>query len=97
FFSSRRRHTRSKRDWSSDVCSSDLLADEPGAGFSALASYRIKKKLALRRYRTECAGGAVGRVKTLAAQRLEFGSIVIVQAQQIAYGFKRHFKRQHPG
>src|SRR5699024_12172583 len=26
FFSSRRRHTRSKRDWSSDVCSSDLIA-----------------------------------------------------------------------
>src|SRR5699024_1097554 len=24
FFSCRRRHTRSKRDWSSDVCSSDL-------------------------------------------------------------------------
>src|SRR5699024_2077301 len=26
FFSSRRRHTRSKRDWSSDVCSSDLVS-----------------------------------------------------------------------
>src|SRR5690606_41074895 len=26
FFSSRRRHTRFSRDWSSDVCSSDLLA-----------------------------------------------------------------------
>src|SRR5699024_3374410 len=26
FFSSRRRHTRSKRDWSSDVCSSDLTS-----------------------------------------------------------------------
>src|SRR5437868_14729564 len=26
FFSSRRRHTSSKRDWSSDVCSSDLVA-----------------------------------------------------------------------
>src|SRR5699024_11802657 len=25
FLSSRRRHTRSKRDWSSDVCSSDLV------------------------------------------------------------------------
>src|SRR5204862_3024111 len=25
FFSSRRRHTRSLRDWSSDVCSSDLI------------------------------------------------------------------------
>src|SRR2546428_12755240 len=28
FFSSRRRHTRSDRDWSSDVCSSDLVEDE---------------------------------------------------------------------
>src|SRR5690606_40530837 len=26
FFSSRRRHTRFSRDWSSDVCSSDLYA-----------------------------------------------------------------------
>src|SRR5207247_11151103 len=26
FFSSRRRHTRSTRDWSSDVCSSDLIS-----------------------------------------------------------------------
>src|SRR5699024_8745360 len=34
FFSSRRRHTRSKRDWSSDVCSSDLLAAPPTRGSS---------------------------------------------------------------
>src|SRR2546428_7216559 len=27
FFSSRRRHTRSDRDWSSDVCSSDLVTN----------------------------------------------------------------------
>src|SRR6266536_2754939 len=33
FFSSRRRHTRSTRDWSSDVCSSDL-----GSGRAACAS-----------------------------------------------------------
>src|SRR6185369_973256 len=33
FFSSRRRHTRFKCDWSSDVCSSDLLC-----GFSAAAT-----------------------------------------------------------
>src|SRR5439155_11377265 len=35
FFSSRRRHTRWPRDWSSDVCSSDLLAfdrKEPATG-----------------------------------------------------------------
>src|SRR6266496_4741186 len=29
FFSSRRRHTRSLRDWSSDVCSSDLVSYQP--------------------------------------------------------------------
>src|SRR5690606_39291327 len=28
FFSSRRRHTRFSRDWSSDVCSSDLKLNE---------------------------------------------------------------------
>src|SRR2546429_244874 len=32
FFSSRRRHTRCSRDWSSDVCSSDLGAPELTAG-----------------------------------------------------------------
>src|SRR3989440_4205666 len=31
FFSSRRRHTRSDRDWSSDVCSSDLGTDTTDA------------------------------------------------------------------
>src|SRR5260221_9697881 len=30
FFSSRRRHTRSLCDWSSDVCSSDLALPQPG-------------------------------------------------------------------
>src|SRR5206468_9566099 len=32
FFSSRRRHTRSDRDWSSDVCSSDLPAASRNPG-----------------------------------------------------------------
>src|SRR5690606_40099509 len=30
FFSSRRRHTRFSRDWSSDVCSSDLAVVDTG-------------------------------------------------------------------
>src|SRR5256884_10005759 len=30
FFSSRRRHTRCSRDWSSDVCSSDLVGAASG-------------------------------------------------------------------
>src|SRR5690606_40228251 len=36
FFSSRRRHTRFSRDWSSDVCSSDLI---PGFGFELLLRF----------------------------------------------------------
>src|SRR5690606_40716415 len=37
FFSSRRRHTRFSRDWSSDVCSSDLaVAVEPSVAAIAL-------------------------------------------------------------
>src|SRR5699024_12159961 len=37
FFSSRRRHTRSKRDWSSDVCSSDLAGLNPAMLLVVLA------------------------------------------------------------
>src|SRR5476651_1142356 len=35
FFSSRRRHTRYWRDWSSDVCSSDLTPRAPGVSRDA--------------------------------------------------------------
>src|SRR5699024_12021163 len=38
FFSSRRRHTRSKRDWSSDVCSSDLDTSLVPEALDALAA-----------------------------------------------------------
>src|SRR5207245_4389622 len=36
FFSSRRRHTRCYRDWSSDVCSSDLGGQLGGPGLPVL-------------------------------------------------------------
>src|SRR5947209_19025837 len=40
FFSSRRRHTRYWRDWSSDVCSSDLHhAVEVGRGLEVFLDY----------------------------------------------------------
>src|SRR5699024_11313715 len=56
FFSSRRRHTRSKRDWSSDVCSSDL--------FSSPRARRLSVPIALsaprRPARAACAAGSAG-------------------------------------
>src|SRR6266516_2772073 len=44
FFSSRRRHTRSYGDWSSDVCSSDL---DSGACRSRSADYRVRGRKSL--------------------------------------------------
>src|SRR3712207_7972212 len=38
FFSSRRRHTRYWRDWSSDVCSSDLASLSPSPGSATAPS-----------------------------------------------------------
>src|SRR5215204_7210066 len=43
FFSSRRRHTRSLCDWSSDVCSSDLIAAEIGVSKTVLYRYFVDK------------------------------------------------------
>src|SRR5260221_10922365 len=47
FFSSRRRHTRSLCDWSSDVCSSDLASSEPVA-----PAPKIKIRMALADFTT---------------------------------------------
>src|SRR5690606_41070822 len=40
FFSSRRRHTRFSRDWSSDVCSSDLVETIGPVGMALAASVK---------------------------------------------------------
>src|SRR5256885_5597816 len=45
FFSSRRRHTRLQGDWSSDVCSSDLL---PVSGGGVLALRQLRHRPAAR-------------------------------------------------
>src|SRR5256885_16658430 len=51
FFSSRRRHTRLQGDWSSDVCSSDLLpADTPDGLAQALS---VKHARSLEEYLTK--------------------------------------------
>src|SRR5439155_9227412 len=42
FFSSRRRHTRWPRDWSSDVCSSDLYAQMHIAGPKRNFDWRLE-------------------------------------------------------
>src|SRR6266542_6207565 len=46
FFSSRRRHTRCYRDWSSDVCSSDLII---GLVMTAVAFWLTGRRLLMMR------------------------------------------------
>src|SRR5699024_11493024 len=47
----RRRHTRSKRDWSSDVCSSDLESFKLGIVLCYLKQYEASQKLLQPLYR----------------------------------------------
>src|SRR5690606_32163094 len=47
FFSSRRRHTRFSRDWSSDVCSSDLLSERERTYSAPLAIRQFTKETEL--------------------------------------------------
>src|SRR5258707_11728973 len=63
FFSSRRRHTRYWRDWSSDVCSSDLLLPHhAGAQHQPVGDdFRLLRGLA--QDRQEKAGQAHQRLK----------------------------------
>src|SRR2546421_7964146 len=53
FFSSRRRHTRSDRDWSSDVCSSDLAAEQ-GRRESELVEQLAAAKAAVEQTEAVC-------------------------------------------
>src|SRR5690606_18517920 len=46
FFSSRRRHTRFSRDWSSDVCSSDLALTRDAVQVEELPSHDLTRRLA---------------------------------------------------
>src|SRR5438105_14526169 len=50
FFSSRRRHTRSTRDWSSDVCSSDLaFGAQPRSVIALVCLERLARREAVER------------------------------------------------
>src|SRR3712207_9155253 len=59
FFSSRRRHTRYWRDWSSDVCSSDLLISDAVQSTAVAPPPRSMNRAKLARYAalTRCLSG----------------------------------------
>src|SRR6266498_1206392 len=63
FFSSRRRHTRCGRDWSSDVCSSDLLVGRVRGG--ELACLLLEREI---EHRLTAASGAEARDERVRGQ-----------------------------
>src|SRR5207247_7276989 len=65
FFSSRRRHTRSTRDWSSDVCSSDLTALEGSLArdWDLRSNPSSGRGDSLHRSRRECFGHCTYRIR----------------------------------
>src|SRR5690625_5057616 len=72
FFSSRRRHTRWPRDWSSDVCSSDLLLADPQHAAAGLATFGLLAGISF-------AGNGLAIVLTpLAHERMSPSSWVVV-------------------
>src|SRR5699024_11840916 len=65
FFSSRRRHTISKRDWSSDVCSSDLEYGGVNVSFPP-ASDKASDRIVLKGSK-ECVEAVKARIQEIVA------------------------------
>src|SRR3712207_3780782 len=82
FFSSRRRHTRYWRDWSSDVCSSDLLA-----ALAALAAAHLLGRGSLPRpARALTASAAAFSAWLLLSSALNGADAVVGAAKLLEYG-----------
>src|SRR6266536_6118426 len=80
FFSSRRRHTRSTRDWSSDVCSSDL-----GIGSAMLGE--LERRLV---------AAGVHRIQCLLAGEAESGALALEHAGYTARPGVVFYERLEP-
>src|SRR5215475_5631282 len=84
FFSSRRRHTRFSRDWSSDVCSSDLPA-QPVA-IEEFAEHMKRSKLTIgRRWKGACGNSLLETALILPLLLLVTFSIIEFGAMFYAY------------
>src|SRR5699024_11626003 len=66
FVSSRRRHTRAKRDWSLDVCSADLAARQAFAGWAARPL--SEREAVVRRFAETVADHAEELARTIAKE-----------------------------
>src|SRR5690606_1009610 len=98
FFSSRRRHTRFSRDWSSDVCSSDLLPEGIYA-IKELNERAARHEYAILRELEELAApavSAVGLVTGRTADRHDERSAALITAYE-SFSFSYRELLERPG
>src|SRR2546429_2713950 len=104
FFSSRRRHTRCSRDWSSDVCSSDLVS--PDSSFNTAVSFATNTNWqgyggeTTMSYLTQMVGLTVQNFASAASGRPEIGRASCRERGEIsvvAVSLKKKKKRGEEG
>src|SRR5436305_15236692 len=95
FFSSRRRHTRCGRDWSSDVCSSDLAVSATQAISAAEAETARAQKVNLRtppetppgaNYFVDMVAGDLRRILGSSSGDLTLRTTLNLELQRLAEG-----------
>src|SRR6266702_6152219 len=82
FFSSRRRHTRWPRDWSSDVCSSDLGSDALSTSY-ALAQVLARTGFDLVICGSESTDARMGVMAAMLAERLDVPQVSLAGKVEI--------------
>src|SRR3989440_1274456 len=86
FFASRRRHTRSDRDWSSDVCSSDLAGVQDGGRAGARDPNRMSPRARAERRQNrplrEVLDDLLGHAREIARRAKEMTPAELDYAQQ---------------
>src|SRR3712207_9157477 len=100
FFSSRRRHTSYWRDWSSDVCSSDL-----GRGRADLRHHPLLRALAGGARHGKHAGGRAGggrrrlrdRKRVVEGKRVDLGGRRIIKKKNIRPCCTAYMRREDLG
>src|SRR3989454_231080 len=93
FFSSRRRHTRLQGDWSSDVCSSDLLSSSYNIGLSYELSGAVLSQPGLRGAQENAAEADVGGAATSLANAVTQQYLTVLQTRQNADVARRQLDR----
>src|SRR5205085_4569520 len=90
FFSSRRRHTRFDCDWSSDVCSSDLLRrrQDPGRGAQVFARAEGAGEAAESRIRSALPGQHKAAARTTYEPCVVLARLVRSEERRVGKGLR---------